>query len=102
MILEPINDNIIVKIESEDNKEKIIGGIYIPSSITKAEKPDTGIVESVGEGRILNSGKRIKPSVEKGDKIIFNKFAGTEVSCEGDTNKYLIIKENDILIKIKE
>ena len=95
--LQPVSDNLLIKITLEDSS-KTSSGIIIPKAVT--EKPDRGIVVSVGQGRMLNNGTRIEPIVKVGNEILFSKFAGTELNIEGET--YLMIKENDITAIILE
>jgi chaperonin GroES len=89
--LTPIGDKVVVKrLEAE---EKTKGGIVLPD--TAKEKPKRGKVMAVGGGKQLDSGKVRKPSVKKGDVVIFTSFAGTEVTVEDE--EYLIMGEEDIL-----
>lgn len=97
MVLMPTGDNVIIKTAKDENQGKTASGIILASKNTQ-ERPDKGEVVAVGTGRILNNGDRLQPSVEVGDEVIFNKFAGTEI--EVDEDKYLIIKEADILAVI--
>jgi len=91
MKVRPLHDRILVKrIESE---EKTKGGIIIPD--TAKEKPQEGKVISVGKGRVTDDGKLQELSVKKGDKILFSKYSGTEITLEGD--EHLIIREDDVL-----
>jgi chaperonin GroES len=89
--LTPIGDKVVVKRLEAEAKTK--GGIVLPD--TAKEKPKRGRIIAVGEGKQLDSGKIRKPSVKKGDLVIFTSFAGTEVTVEGD--EYLIMGEEDIL-----
>ena len=94
MAITPLYDRVLVtRIEEE---EETIGGIVIPD--TAREKPQQGEVIAVGAGRILENGERQQPDVAAGDKVLFGKFAGTEVKHEDD--EYLILREEDILAKI--
>jgi chaperonin GroES len=91
MKLRPLGDRIMVKrIEEEEQKR---GGIIIPD--TAKEKPQQGEVESVGKGRVDESGKRIPMEVNKGDLVLFGKYSGTEVKIGGE--EFLIMREDDIL-----
>lgn len=93
--IQPLQDRVIVKrFESE---EKTASGIIIPD--TAKEKPQEGEVIAVGEGKFLDNGSRLKPTVQAGDKILFGKYAGTEVKLDGV--EYLIMREDDILGIIK-
>ena len=90
----PLYDRILVRrIEADEPK---IGGIIIPD--TAKEKPQEGEVIGVGDGKVLENGERQVPDIKPGDKILFGKYAGTEVKY-GD-EEYLIMREDDILGKI--
>ncbi|MFC4409658.1 co-chaperone GroES [Chungangia koreensis] len=90
-MLKPLGDRIVIElIEAE---EKTSSGIVLPDSAK--EKPQEGKVVAVGTGRTLENGQRVELEVKEGDKIIFSKYAGTEVKYEG--NEYLILRESDIL-----
>jgi chaperonin GroES len=87
---------VLVKRVEEEETTK--GGIIIPD--TAKEKPQEGIVVAVGSGRIEGEGKKKTPlEVRKGDRILFSKYAGTEVTIEGE--EHLIMKEEDIIALIK-
>ena len=91
MAFKPLHDRVLVKrVESE---EKTKGGLIIPDSAK--EKPAEGEVVAVGEGARKDSGELIAPSVKTGDRILFGKWSGTEVTVEG--TEMLIMKESDIL-----
>ena len=77
-------------------EEKTASGIVLPDSAK--EKPQEGKVVAVGTGRVLDNGERVALEVSDGDRIIFSKYAGTEVKYEG--TEYLILRENDILAVI--
>lgn len=96
MPIRPLDDRVVV--ERMEAEEKTPGGIVLPE--TAKEKPQRGKVVAVGEGKLLESGKRSPLSVKKGDSVLFGKYAGTEVNVDG--KEYLIIKEADILAKIEE
>ena len=98
MILEAINDNVIVKLPEMEKEIKSKTGIILGQNKGQA-KSDRGTVVAVGKGRITSDGKLIALTVEEGDEIIFNRFAGTEI-IQGE-NKFLIIKESDILARVK-
>ncbi|QTD39550.1 co-chaperone GroES [Sporosarcina sp. Te-1] len=90
-MLKPLGDRIVIElIEAE---EKTQSGIVLPDSAK--EKPQEGKVVAVGTGRVLENGQRVDLEVKEGDRIIFSKYAGTEVKYEG--NEYLILRESDIL-----
>lgn len=91
----PLHDRIVVsRIESE---EKTKGGIIIPD--TAKEKPQEGKIIAVGPGKLDKEGKRIPPDVKSGDRILFTKWAGTELKL--DDQEYMIMKEDDILCVIE-
>ena len=90
-MLKPLGDRIVIElIEAE---EKTSSGIVIPDSAK--EKPQEGKVFAKGTGRVLENGQRIDLEVKEGDRILFSKYAGTEIKHEG--NEYLILRESDIL-----
>ena len=89
--LKPLADRLVV--EPTERDEVTASGIYVPE--TAKEKPQEGKVVAAGPGRKDDDGKRIPMDVEKGDRVLYAKYAGTEVKLEG--NKYLILKESDIL-----
>lgn len=90
-LLKPLGDRIII--ELVETEEKTASGIVLPD--TAKEKPQEGKVVAVGTGRVLENGERVALEVADGDRIIFSKYAGTEVKYEG--KEYLILRENDIL-----
>ena len=91
MKIRPLQDRVIVKRVEE--KEKTKGGIIIPD--TAKEKPMEGKVTAVGKGKILEDGKIHPLDVKAGDRILFGKYAGTEVKIDGE--EHLIMREDDIL-----
>ena len=91
MKIRPLQDRIIVK--RVDGEETTKGGIIIPDSAK--EKPQEGKVIAVGKGKVNEDGKLHPLDVKKGDKVLFSKYAGTEVNIEGD--EHLIIREDDVL-----
>lgn len=98
MTLQPINDNIIIKLPQIEKEIKTKTGIFIGNTSEQA-RPDQGIVVAVGQGRLTADGKIIPLTVEEGQKVIYNKFAGTEITSQDE--KYLILKETDILVIVK-
>lgn len=98
MILIPRGDNIIVQIAKDENEGKTESGIILVQENKQQDKPDKGVVIAIGSGRVLNNGEILKPTVKEGDKVIFNKFSGTDIEV-GEEN-YLIIKEADVLATI--
>lgn len=93
-MLKPLGDRIVI--ELIEVEEKTSSGIVLPDSAK--EKPQEGKVIAVGTGRVLENGQRLELEVKEGDRIIFSKYAGTEVKFEG--NDYLILRESDILATI--
>ena len=90
----PLNDKIVVKrLEAED---KTAGGILLPD--TAKEKPRQGKVLSVGDGKLLENGKRASFQVKEGDRVLFTSYGGNEITVDGE--EYLIMSEDDILAVI--
>jgi chaperonin GroES len=91
MAIKPLEDRIVVKpIEPES---KTASGLYLPES--SKEKPIQGEVIAVGPGRRLDNGNRAKPVVGKGDRVVYGRYAGTEVEVKGV--KHLILRESELL-----
>ena len=91
MKIKPLNDRILVKRLEEEAKTK--GGIIIPDSAK--EKPAQGEVIAAGDGKLGDDGKRIPLQVKKGDRVLFAKYAGTEVKINEE--EHLIMREDDVL-----
>jgi len=91
MKVRPLHDRVIVKRVKEEEKTK--GGIIIPD--TAKEKPVEGKVVAVGAGKVLDNGKRQALQVKAGDRVLFGKYAGTEIKLDGEEN--LIMREDDII-----
>jgi chaperonin GroES len=91
MKIKPLRDRVIVRRLGEEEKTK--GGIIIPD--TAKEKPQEGEVVAVGTGKIFEDGKVIPLEIKKGDRVLFGKYAGTEVKVEGE--ELLMMREEDIL-----
>lgn len=92
MNLQPLGDRIIV---SRDDEETVTeGGIVIPDTASK-DKPMMGTVLAVGPGALLDSGERRAVSVKKSDKVLFGKYAGSEVEYNGE--HYLVLREDDVM-----
>jgi chaperonin GroES len=89
--IRPLQDRILVK--RLTNEEKTKGGIIIPDSAK--EKPQEGEVVAIGNGKILDNGTKVPLDVKVGDKILFSKYAGSEVKIEGE--EYTIMREDDVL-----
>jgi chaperonin GroES len=91
MKIRPLQDRIIVKRIDEEETSK--GGIIIPDSAK--EKPQEGKVVAAGKGKVMDDGKLQKLDVKKGDRVLFGKYSGTEITIEGE--EHLIIREDDVL-----
>jgi chaperonin GroES len=96
MKIRPLQDRIIVKRVAEEEKTK--GGIIIPD--TAKEKPIEGKVIAAGKGKVLEDGKVRPLDVKAGDKVLFSKYAGTEIKLDGE--EHLIMREEDILGVIED
>jgi chaperonin GroES len=91
MKIRPLHDRILVRRIEEEQKTK--GGIIIPD--TAKEKPQEGKVVAVGKGRVLEDGTVRPLDVQKGDRVLFSKYAGSEIKLEGE--EHLIVREDDVL-----
>ena len=89
--IKPLADRVVVK--PLDESEEMRGGLYIPD--TAKEKPQQGEVVAVGPGRTSDEGAVIKMELKKGDKVLYGKYSGTEVTVGGE--QYLILRESDVL-----
>jgi chaperonin GroES len=89
--IRPLNDRIIVR--RVEDQEQMRGGLYIPD--TAKEKPQEGKVIAVGNGKLLENGTRIPIDLKAGDRVLFGKYAGTEIKLDGE--EYLILREDDVL-----
>jgi chaperonin GroES len=89
--MKPLADRVVIEIENDN--EQTSGGIYIPD--TAREKPQRGVVVAVGPGKVLESGSREEMTVKTGDRVLFQKYGGTDIKIE-DT-EYKILSERDIL-----
>ena len=90
-MLKPLADRVVIKVLDKEVMTK--GGIVLPD--TAKEKPQEGKIVAVGSGKVLDNGQRAAMEVKVGDKVIFSKYAGTEVKVEGE--EYLIVRDSDIL-----
>jgi chaperonin GroES len=91
MKIRPLDDRVVIK--QSEATEKTSGGIILPD--TAKEKPQIGKVMAAGPGKTLDNGKRSEMSVKKNDEVVYGKYTGNEVEIDGE--KYVIIKESDIL-----
>ncbi len=96
MKVKPLNDRVLVKRIEEMAMTK--GGIYIPD--TAKEKPIEGRVIAAGPGKMSDQGNRMALQVKEGDRVLFSKYAGTEIKIEGE--EYLMMREDDILAIVEE
>ena len=95
MNLRPLADRVVVKPLEREGKTK--GGIVLPDTVK--ERPQEGEVMAIGNGKLLDTGKRAPLSVKKGDKILYGKFSGNEVKI--NNQEYLIMTESEILAKVE-
>jgi len=91
--MQPLGDRVVIRPLTEEEVSK--GGIILPD--TAKEKPQRGEVVAVGPGRLDENGKRVVMEVEKGDKVIYSKYAGSEI--KEDEEELLILRDSDILAK---
>ena len=91
MNIKPLSDRVVVQASAAEEKTK--GGIILPD--TAQEKPQQGTIVAVGPGKASDSGNIVKMTVKVGDNVLYGKYAGTEITVEGDD--YLIMSEHDIL-----
>lgn len=91
--LQPLGDRVVVQPSEEEEITK--GGIILPDTVK--EKPQRGVIIAVGPGKLDEEGKRIPMEVKKGDKVIYSKYAGSEI--KQDDKEVLILRESDILAK---
>jgi chaperonin GroES len=90
MKIKPLADRIVIKPSPAEEKSR--GGIILPD--TAKEKPVVGEVVAVGPGKVTDDGNTVKPEVKVGDKVLYGKYSGTEVTIEGE--EYLIMREADV------
>lgn len=90
-MIKPLGDRVVIKVLEREEKTK--SGILLPD--TAKEKPQEGLIVAVGTGKVLENGQRVALEVKDGDKVIYSKYAGTEVKLDGQD--YLILSERDIL-----
>lgn len=90
-MMKPLGDRVIIRLLEKEEKTK--SGIFLPD--TAKEKPSEGEVVAVGAGKVYDNGQRVAPEVAVGNKVMFSKYAGTEVKIDGVD--HLVISERDIL-----
>ena len=91
MSVKPLEDRVLIK--PIDPETKTESGIYLPESAK--EKPMQGKIVAVGPGKLLDTGERVRPSVKKGDTVVFGKYSGTEIEIKNV--KHMIIRESELL-----
>jgi len=91
MELRPLDDRVVIK--PSEAQAKTAGGIFLPD--TAKEKPQIGKILWVGPGKVNDDGKRVPMSVKKGDEVVYGKYMGNEI--EMDNQKYVIVRESDLL-----
>ena len=91
MSIKPLSDRVVIK--AQEAEEKTASGIILPD--TAKEKPQIGEIVATGPGKVNESGNLVKMSVKKGDKVLYGKYSGTEISHNGDD--LLIMRDSDIL-----
>lgn len=96
MKLRPLNDRVIVKRQEEERTS--VGGIMIPDSA--AEKPTRGEIIATGKGKVLDNGEVRALQVKPGDKILFGKYAGTELNIDGE--EVVVMREEDIMAVLED
>jgi chaperonin GroES len=89
--IRPLADRVVVK--PLDETEEMRGGLYIPD--TAKEKPQQGEIVAVGPGRVSDDGTRVEMEVKEGDRVLYGKYSGTEITL--GTDQYLILRESDVL-----
>lgn len=90
----PLGDRVFVKVS--ESEEKTAGGILLPD--TAKEKPQIGEIAAVGPGKLDNDGKRVPVEVKVGDKVLYSKYAGTDIKLNGED--YVLLSEKDILASL--
>lgn len=94
--IQPLSDRVVIRALEES--EEMRGGLYIPD--TAKEKPQQGEVVAVGPGKLSDEGTRLEMDVAVGNKVLYGKYSGTEVTVDGD--QFLILRESDILAIIND
>ena len=94
--IRPLADRVVIKPAAKEEKTK--GGLFLPDTASK-EKPQEGTIVAVGEGKLDDNGKRVPVAVTVGDRVLFAKYAGTEIKL--DDEDYLILAEKDVLAVVQ-
>jgi len=89
--VKPLGDRVLI--QPEDQEQTTASGLVLPD--TAKEKPQEGVVIAAGAGRVTEDGKTVPLEIKEGDKVLYAKYAGTEINIEGD--EHLIIREDDVL-----
>jgi len=97
MKIQPLSDRVVVKPLKAEEKTK--GGIVIPDTVK--EKPQEGKIVAVGKGKVLDNGKIKEIEVKIGDRVLYGKYSGTEITLKNENDKHLIMHEDDILAVVK-
>jgi len=92
----PLADRVVVK--PLDETEEMRGGLYIPD--TAKEKPQQGEIVAVGPGRVSDDGTRVEMEVKEGDRVLYGKYSGTEITI--GTDEYLVLRESDVLAVLEK
>ena len=95
MNIKPLGDRVVIKLV--EREEKTASGIVLPDTVK--EKPQEGEIVAIGSGRVLENGEKVALEVKEGDRVIYSKFAGSEVKVDGE--EYLILAERDILAVVQ-
>ena len=96
MNIQPLEDRVLIqRVETEEKTE---GGIIVPESAK--EKPQEGLVRAVGPGKTNDAGERVEMQVSEGDKVLFGKYSGTEITLQGE--EHLILRESELLAIIED
>ncbi len=96
MNITPLGERIVIKVLESEERTK--SGILIPD--TAKEKPQMGEVKAVGSGKMLENGQKVALDVKVGDKVLFAKYAGTEIKLDGE--EYMVLKESDVLAIVNQ
>ena len=91
MSVKPLEDRVLIKPSEPETKTE--SGLYLPESAK--EKPMQGTIVAVGPGKLLDNGERVVPAVKKGDRVVFGKYAGTEIEIKNV--KHMIMRESELL-----
>ena len=94
--IKPMSDRVVIRPTKQEEMTK--SGIVLPDTVQ--ERPQEGEVVAVGPGRYLNNGQRLEMEIKVGDKVIYSKYAGSEIKAEDEDEELLVLSANDILAKI--